>query len=67
MILLYLIQVSSIHRCPSLSNYDFHGHPMEVGLAGEHQHINASLALQLCKTWMEEKDRGVIFECEYHL
>ncbi|XP_072015626.1 folylpolyglutamate synthase, mitochondrial-like isoform X2 [Amphiura filiformis] len=55
-------KVSLIQRCPSLSSYGFKDQPIEVGLAGVHQHINASLALQLCKTWMEEKHKDIIFE-----
>ncbi|XP_002741781.1 folylpolyglutamate synthase, mitochondrial-like [Saccoglossus kowalevskii] len=43
-----------IQLTPDLSNYDWQGRPMELGLAGEHQQSNASLAIQLCRTWIEE-------------
>ena len=39
---------------------------MQVGLAGEHQHINASLALQLCKAWVEETKRGDHFTSKFN-
>lgn len=29
----------------------------DIGLSGEHQKLNASLALQLCRRWLIEKDR----------
>ncbi|XP_033099398.1 folylpolyglutamate synthase, mitochondrial-like [Anneissia japonica] len=42
-------------RCvPSIDDYDFQGRTVKLGLKGEHQGINASLALQLCRTWLEE-------------
>nr|XP_006818428.1 PREDICTED: uncharacterized protein LOC102800632 [Saccoglossus kowalevskii] len=43
-----------IQIVPDLDDYDWQGKPMKLGLAGEHQRINASLAIQLCRTWIEE-------------
>ncbi|XP_033095989.1 folylpolyglutamate synthase, mitochondrial-like [Anneissia japonica] len=45
---------TSVHCTPNIDEYDFQGRPLKLGLAGDHQRINASLALQLCKTWLEE-------------
>lgn len=33
------------------------GRAYEIGLAGEHQRINASLALRLCAVWMEAQQK----------
>ncbi|XP_022104874.1 folylpolyglutamate synthase, mitochondrial-like isoform X1 [Acanthaster planci] len=44
---------SSIECAPNFESYDFSGVPLRLGLTGKHQHTNASLALQLCKTWIE--------------
>ena len=60
-----MIQVSCIQQCPDLSCYDFKGHPIELGLSGIHQRTNASLALQLCKTWIEERKQEVNLKCQY--
>lgn len=38
----------------ALPTHDPAGNPYDVGLAGEHQRINAALALRLCAAWMEE-------------
>ncbi|XP_077986684.1 folylpolyglutamate synthase, mitochondrial-like isoform X2 [Glandiceps talaboti] len=43
-----------IQVTPMLNDYDWQGRPMELGLAGEHQKLNASLAIQLCRAWIEE-------------
>ena len=64
-LMLTILQVSSIQLCPDLSSYDFGDHLVELGLSGVHQCINATLALQLCKTWMEEKRQEVDFQCRY--
>ncbi|XP_006818114.1 folylpolyglutamate synthase, mitochondrial-like [Saccoglossus kowalevskii] len=45
---------ATIQIVPDLDDYDWQGKPMKLGLAGEHQRINASLAIQLCRTWIEE-------------
>ncbi|CAM9150688.1 unnamed protein product, partial [Hapterophycus canaliculatus] len=36
-----------------LPPYDPSGRAYEIGLAGDHQRINAGLALRLCAVWME--------------
>lgn len=33
------------------------GRAYDIGLAGEHQRINAGLALRLCAVWMEARER----------
>ncbi|XP_077865293.1 folylpolyglutamate synthase, mitochondrial-like [Saccoglossus kowalevskii] len=43
-----------IQLVPELDEYDWQGHPMKLGIAGDHQKRNASLAIQLCRAWMEE-------------
>eukprot|EP00752_Nemacystus_decipiens_P006525 g5876.t1 len=40
-----------------LPTRDPHGRAYEIGLAGEHQRINAGLALRLCAVWMEARER----------
>ena len=30
---------------------------VDISIAGEHQKLNASLALQLCRQWLIEKDQ----------
>nr|XP_054751938.1 folylpolyglutamate synthase, mitochondrial-like [Lytechinus pictus] len=42
--------------CPPLSEHDFGGSPIEVGPEGGHQLINASIAIQLARHWIEERD-----------
>ncbi|XP_002730447.2 folylpolyglutamate synthase, mitochondrial-like [Saccoglossus kowalevskii] len=43
-----------IHLVPELDDYDWQGQPMKLGISGEHQKRNASLAIQLCRSWIEE-------------
>ncbi|XP_068191487.1 folylpolyglutamate synthase, mitochondrial-like [Antennarius striatus] len=38
--------------CPNLEDYQVDGKPLTLGLAGKHQHVNASLALQLSHAWL---------------
>ncbi|XP_006825305.1 folylpolyglutamate synthase, mitochondrial-like [Saccoglossus kowalevskii] len=45
-----------IQLVPDLKDYDWQGQPMQLGLAGVHQQNNASLAIQLCKAWIEERN-----------
>ncbi|XP_038046868.1 folylpolyglutamate synthase, mitochondrial-like isoform X2 [Patiria miniata] len=55
---------SSIECAPDIDNYDFNGMTLRLGLTGKHQYTNASLALQLCKTWVENyQDDGNSMEC----
>ncbi|KAM7416856.1 hypothetical protein PAMA_018772 [Pampus argenteus] len=47
--------------CPELDQYEAAVGPVSLGLAGKHQHLNASLALQLSYSWLqrhEAKERG---------
>ncbi|XP_002739396.1 folylpolyglutamate synthase, mitochondrial-like, partial [Saccoglossus kowalevskii] len=48
-----------IQLVPNLDTYDWQGKPIKLGIAGEHQHMNASLAIQLCATWMEENNESI--------
>uniref|UniRef100_A0A673BAA5 Folylpolyglutamate synthase n=1 Tax=Sphaeramia orbicularis TaxID=375764 RepID=A0A673BAA5_9TELE len=42
--------------CPSMEDYQADCGPLRLGLAGQHQHSNASLALQLSHTWLTQQD-----------
>ena len=46
------LKASSLQRSPDLSSYP--GHFPELGLAGDHQRLNATLAAQVCRTWLRE-------------
>uniref|UniRef100_A0A669BGF1 tetrahydrofolate synthase n=1 Tax=Oreochromis niloticus TaxID=8128 RepID=A0A669BGF1_ORENI len=39
--------------CPQLEDYQAECKPLHLGLAGQHQRSNASLALQLSHTWLQ--------------
>uniref|UniRef100_A0A8C7KSC8 Folylpolyglutamate synthase n=1 Tax=Oncorhynchus kisutch TaxID=8019 RepID=A0A8C7KSC8_ONCKI len=39
--------------CPDLEQYESGAGPLSLGLAGQQQRCNASLALQLSKTWLQ--------------
>uniref|UniRef100_A0A3P8SV82 Folylpolyglutamate synthase n=1 Tax=Amphiprion percula TaxID=161767 RepID=A0A3P8SV82_AMPPE len=41
--------------CPELDDYQADCGPLRLGLAGQHQHSNASLALQLSHTWLQKR------------
>ncbi|XP_068608995.1 folylpolyglutamate synthase, mitochondrial [Brachionichthys hirsutus] len=41
--------------CPDLKEYQVDYGPLCLGLAGQHQHRNASLALQLSHTWLQRR------------
>ncbi|KAG7476804.1 hypothetical protein MATL_G00086680 [Megalops atlanticus] len=41
--------------CPDLEEYQAVNGPLRLGLAGQHQHSNASLALQLSQTWLKHR------------
>eukprot|EP00066_Takifugu_rubripes_P013443 XP_011602709.1 PREDICTED: folylpolyglutamate synthase, mitochondrial [Takifugu rubripes] len=43
--------------CPELDDYQKHCGPLRLGLAGQHQHSNASLAIQLSHTWLQRRCR----------
>uniref|UniRef100_A0A3P8YY72 Folylpolyglutamate synthase n=1 Tax=Esox lucius TaxID=8010 RepID=A0A3P8YY72_ESOLU len=41
--------------CPELGEYPADSGPLHLGMAGQHQHSNASLALQLSHSWLERR------------
>lgn len=41
--------------CPDLDDYQADCGPLHLGLAGQHQRSNASLALQLSHTWLQKR------------
>lgn len=41
--------------CPELDDYQKHCGPLRLGLAGQHQHSNASLAIQLSHSWLQRR------------
>uniref|UniRef100_A0A7N8WM14 Folylpolyglutamate synthase n=1 Tax=Mastacembelus armatus TaxID=205130 RepID=A0A7N8WM14_9TELE len=41
--------------CPDLEDYQADCGPLHLGLAGQHQRANASLALQLSHTWLQRR------------
>ncbi|TDH01751.1 hypothetical protein EPR50_G00165900 [Perca flavescens] len=41
--------------CPDLEDYQTDCGPLRLGLAGQHQQSNASLALQLSHTWLQKR------------
>ncbi|KAM4528582.1 folylpolyglutamate synthase, mitochondrial [Odontesthes bonariensis] len=41
--------------CPELEDYQVDSGPLRLGLAGQHQRFNASLALQLSHTWLQKR------------
>ncbi|RWS13433.1 folylpolyglutamate synthase: mitochondrial-like isoform X1 [Dinothrombium tinctorium] len=50
-----------LYICPSLSSYSTeNGKPPIVGIAGEAQSTNASLALQLCSHWLKVTKNGFV-------
>ncbi|KAM4020342.1 folylpolyglutamate synthase, mitochondrial [Anomaloglossus baeobatrachus] len=44
-----------LYMCPDLAEYEEDGVSLHVGLAGDHQRSNASLALQLAQTWLHRQ------------
>ncbi|XP_071485230.1 folylpolyglutamate synthase, mitochondrial-like [Diadema antillarum] len=49
---------ATLRVCLPIEHNDFRGNPLKVGLVGKHQLINATLAVQMAKAWLEEKDPG---------
>ncbi|KAM9840960.1 folylpolyglutamate synthase, mitochondrial [Aulostomus maculatus] len=41
--------------CPELEAYPADSGPLRLGLAGQHQRLNATLALQLSHTWLQRR------------
>ena len=52
-----------IYQVPALESYDWDNDPISLGIHGDVQRINASLALQLCDTWMQDHDMGKKSKC----
>lgn len=46
-----------LYLCPPLEALEEGGPPLTLGLEGEHQRSNATLALQLARCWLQRKDR----------
>ncbi|XP_072287766.1 folylpolyglutamate synthase, mitochondrial isoform X2 [Pyxicephalus adspersus] len=44
-----------LYICPDLTEYEEEGKSLHLGLAGDHQKTNASLALQLAQMWLQQK------------
>ncbi|KAK8380551.1 hypothetical protein O3P69_016861 [Scylla paramamosain] len=47
-----------LYLIPPLENYGWGAQPLQLGLAGNVQYCNASLALQLTQYWMNSQNRG---------
>ncbi|MBN3319424.1 FOLC protein, partial [Atractosteus spatula] len=45
----------SLQVCPDLEEYESGGEWLRLGLEGDHQRSNASLALQLCSSWLRRR------------
>lgn len=50
-----LLLQCSLQVCPDLDNYQADCGPLRLGLAGQHQRSNASLALQMSHTWLQKR------------
>ncbi|KAK3594731.1 hypothetical protein CHS0354_001556 [Potamilus streckersoni] len=46
-----------LHVCPDIEEYDAQGKDLQLGIKGEMQSVNASLALQLCHIWLGKVKR----------
>ncbi|XP_053551977.1 folylpolyglutamate synthase, mitochondrial isoform X2 [Bombina bombina] len=44
-----------LYMCPDLSDYEDRDSALHLGLAGDHQRLNATLALQLAQTWLQKQ------------
>ncbi|XP_075041257.1 folylpolyglutamate synthase, mitochondrial isoform X2 [Mixophyes fleayi] len=44
-----------LYMCPDLAEYEQEDVTLHLGLAGDHQKTNASLALQLAQTWLRQQ------------
>ncbi|KAL3872301.1 hypothetical protein ACJMK2_040234 [Sinanodonta woodiana] len=47
-----------LHTCPDIKEYDAQGRELQLGIKGEMQSVNASLALQLCNIWLGKVKRN---------
>lgn len=53
---------TTLHLCPVLSSYDWNQQPIELGLAGKAQYLNATLALQISHTWLKLTGKCKFFD-----
>uniref|UniRef100_A0A669E668 Folylpolyglutamate synthase n=1 Tax=Oreochromis niloticus TaxID=8128 RepID=A0A669E668_ORENI len=51
--------------CPQLEDYQAECKPLHLGLAGQHQRSNASLALQLSHTWLQMRGLPGLADTEW--
>ncbi|XP_028740571.1 folylpolyglutamate synthase, mitochondrial isoform X3 [Peromyscus leucopus] len=51
-----------LYLCPPLEALEEGGLPLPLGLEGEHQRSNAALALQLARSWLEQRDHQDVRE-----
>lgn len=51
----FLYPQCGLQVCPPLQHYGWSQHPIHLGLSGEVQQTNASLALQLAHAWLSKQ------------
>uniref|UniRef100_A0A8C7TS25 Folylpolyglutamate synthase n=1 Tax=Oncorhynchus mykiss TaxID=8022 RepID=A0A8C7TS25_ONCMY len=51
--------------CPDLEQYESAAGPLSLGLAGQQQRYNASLALQLSKTWLQRYRQSGVYDLSH--
>ncbi|KAG2470161.1 FOLC protein, partial [Polypterus senegalus] len=61
----FLQEKCPLHVCPDLTPYECEGHRLPLGLAGVHQRSNASLALQICRSWLQHRGFYGLRETEW--
>ncbi|KAM8933605.1 folylpolyglutamate synthase, mitochondrial isoform 2-T2 [Pelodytes ibericus] len=44
-----------LYMCPDIAEYEDENLSLQLGLAGDHQRLNAALALQLAHTWLQHQ------------
>ncbi|XP_048241436.1 folylpolyglutamate synthase, mitochondrial-like isoform X2 [Haliotis rufescens] len=49
---------TTLYETPSLASYDNGSEPIRLGIPGQVQNVNASLALQMCKIWLKAGGNG---------
>ena len=50
---------------PALDGFTHPGGPVQLGLAGEHQRLNAAMAIQLCRLWARRVRPGCAESAEH--
>ncbi|XP_021354961.1 folylpolyglutamate synthase, mitochondrial-like isoform X2 [Mizuhopecten yessoensis] len=53
---------SPLHKVLPLQDLNFQGRKLEIGIEGSMQMVNAALAMQLSKTWIENRERNARIE-----